>query len=146
MEHYGRASQDAMAPCACADGAAEIVWLKPRGRKGLRRRRSHRSARVTRLGVTLGIGALLTVSSAQSAVGPAVVQRPADLVRAEAMIDATAMAAREAEDATSGAPEQPLRVALNPELAIDLQLGHLFEPPAVPDPVEELSALANPRF
>ena len=44
-------------------------------------------------------------TSAQSAVGPAVAPRPADLVRAGAIIDATAIAAREAEDATSAEPE-----------------------------------------
>src|SRR3954470_4897834 len=117
MEHYGRASQDAMAPSARAyraDGDAEIVWLKPRGRKGLRRTRSRRTACVTRLGMTLGIGAILTVSSAQSAVGPAIVQRAADLVGAAAVIDATAFAARQADDATSAEPEWPFRVALNP--------------------------------
>jgi hypothetical protein len=167
MEHDERASQDAGAPAACAAGDAEILWLKPRGRKGLRRRRSRRRPRspLTRLGVTLGVGAILTVTSAQSAVGPAVAQRPADLVRAGAIIDATAVAAREAEDATSAEPEQPFRVALSHEPAIDLQLGHLFEavaldaepaiepqlgplaePPAVPDPVEELGARAGPRF
>src|SRR3954463_13645144 len=115
MEHDERASQDAGALAACAAGDAEILWLKPRGRKGLRRRRSRRRPRTppTRLGRTLGGGAILTVTSAQSAVGPAVAQRPADLVRAGAIIDATAVEAREAEDATSAEPAQPVRVPLS---------------------------------
>src|SRR4051812_11901076 len=99
MEEAERASRDAMASPACAGEAEAVRWLKPRGRNGLRRRRARRSTgALTRLGVTLGVGAILTVSSAQSAVGPAALKQPLDLVGAAAIIDATARAARDAQE------------------------------------------------
>src|SRR3954471_23369907 len=116
MEEAERASRDAMASPACAGEEGAVRWLKPRGRKGLRRRRARRpcAAALTRLGATLGVGAILTVSSAQSAVGPAALKEPVDLVGAAAIIDATARAARDAQEIAPLDASELVTVALAP--------------------------------
>ena len=133
MENAERASQDAMASPACAGEEEAVRWLKPRGRNGLRRRRARRPAgKLTRLGATLGVGAVLTVSSAQSAVGPASLNHAADLVGAAAIIDATTKAAREAQDIAPLDASELVTVALAPAPEIDVRFDDFVEAPAVP--------------
>src|SRR5205085_2462235 len=133
MDNAKRASKDAMASPACAGEEEAVRWLKPRGRNGLRRRRARRPAgKLTRLGATLGVGAVLTVSSAQSAVGPASLNHAADLVGAAAIIDATTKAAREAQDIAPLDASELVTVALAPAPEIDVRFDDFVEAPAVP--------------
>src|SRR4051794_6225886 len=71
MDHCRTASADAGFSRVAA-GPDEVRWLEPRGAFALRAPRRRRAANgLSRFAVSLGFGALLTVSSAGSAVGPA---------------------------------------------------------------------------
>src|SRR5215203_4126382 len=71
MDHRRTASSDAgFSPVAA--GPDGVRWLEPRGAFALRAPRRRRAANgLARFALSLGFGALLTVSSAGSAVGPA---------------------------------------------------------------------------
>src|SRR4051812_36197555 len=132
MEEAERASRDAMASPACAGEAEAVRWLEPRGRNGLRRRARRSTRALTRLRVTLGVGAILTVSSAQSAVGPAALKQPVDLVGAAAIIDATARAARDAQEIAPLDASELVTVALAPAPEVEVRFDDFVEAPAVP--------------
>src|SRR5215212_813795 len=76
MDHCRTASADAGFSRVAA-GPDEVRWLEPRGAFALRAPRRRRAANgFARFALSLGFGALLTVSSAGSAVGPAAVHEP----------------------------------------------------------------------
>jgi hypothetical protein len=71
MDHRRTASRDAGFSRVAA-GPDAVRWLEPRGAFALRAPRRRRAANgLARFALSLGFGALLTVSSAGSAVGPA---------------------------------------------------------------------------
>jgi hypothetical protein len=89
MQARRAASHDAGTVHACAANDDEVRWLKPRAR--LRPTRAPRRSRpsLLRLTASLGVGALLTVSTAQSAVAPAASHFTPDVVGARSLVQRT---------------------------------------------------------
>lgn len=140
-----RAAPLGATPDFCADSDAGVRWLTPREPSALRRGPAGSARSLGRLTATLGIGALLTVSTVQNAIGPAAAYAPADLTRPEATGSTAADAPRltladlvPITVTTPLGPEAPLAPATAP-----LQVATLAEPP-LGKPVELRAAPAAP--
>lgn len=125
-----RAARFRATPDFCADSEAGVRWLTPRDASALRRGPAGSVRSLSRLTATLGIGAILTVSTVQNAIGPAVAYAPADLALPEA---------------TGSAADSPPRLALADLVPITVAAPLAPEAPLAPAPAPlQVATLADP--
>jgi hypothetical protein len=108
-----------------------VRWLKPRGAAAMRRRANRKRRSLSRLTAALGVGVALTVSTIDSAVGPAAAHTPLDVAVPEiapragdVILLASLGAPSDAIDAMlAEAPASPsIELRIAPAAPVDLDL------------------------